>query len=110
MEPTNSEVKKVKMNACRNATNSSSILMAVTPATLIKVTPQNAKKFAFFAMAMNPKITASTICPPNMFAKRRIPNTPALMNWLSTSIKAIKMTIGNTCHIGMPRCGMYVCK
>ena len=32
--PRNSAVKKVKINACRNATNSSSRLNAVTPSTL----------------------------------------------------------------------------
>ena len=73
--PINSADKKVKIYACRNATNNSKSVIAAEPKTLANVTPNQATSISFADKIMKLKITASTKWPPNMFAKRRTANT-----------------------------------
>ena len=59
----NSAVRKVKTYACKNATNNSSKLKAVTPSTLAKVIPPHSASpvSVLAAMTMKNKIIANTV-------------------------------------------------
>src|SRR5438445_10326762 len=77
--PMNSAVRNTQIYVCRNPTNSSSKLRAVTPSTLATVIPPHKSGRALPVITINARIIANTLCPANMLANRRTANTPLLI-------------------------------
>ena len=109
--PMNSDVRKVKIYACKKATNSSSRLRATIPSTLLIVTVAHSAGCNSAVSLMKNRIVAVTMWPANMLAKRRIASTPLRTSTPMISRQKTSPLIGMPSgHAGRSICGQNECR